>query len=72
MRACMRVYEACVFTDVKADPGLRVRVAAVLLFALTSCKIPVDCSLFVTVDAIGENPSPRKNDSSMKGATKEI
>lgn len=67
VRACMH---ACVrgvcFTDVKADPGLRVRVAAVLLFALTSCKIPVGRSLFVTVDVIGENPSPRKNNSSMK------
>lgn len=59
VNACMRVYESVCFTDVKADPGLRIQVTAVLLFALTSCKIPVDRSLFVAANAIGENPLPR-------------
>lgn len=55
MNACV-LYESVCFTDVKADPGLRVQVAAVLLFALMSCKIPVGRSLFVAVNAIGESP----------------
>lgn len=66
LNTCMRVYESVCSTDVKADPGLCVQVAAVMLFALTSCKIPVDRSLFVAANAIGEIPSPRNNGCFMK------